>query len=75
MLFTRAGLEQASSELTARHSASRFSGLDLVADLCSGIGGNLIALSAAARQVIAVDADLDTLRFAGHNASAYGARD
>ncbi|MBO0825450.1 MAG: methyltransferase domain-containing protein, partial [Actinobacteria bacterium] len=56
-------------------SASRFSGLDLVADLCCGIGGNLIALAAAARQVIAVDADLDTLRFAGHNASAYGARD
>ena len=41
MLFTRAGLEQASSELTARHAAARFAGARLVADLCCGIGGNL----------------------------------
>jgi SAM-dependent methyltransferase len=47
MLFTRAGLEQASSELTARHSAARFAGVRLVADLCCGIGGNLVALAAA----------------------------
>src|SRR5260221_10163657 len=39
MLFTRAGLEQASSELTARHAAVRFAGSRLVADLCCGIGG------------------------------------
>src|SRR5579859_2661138 len=47
MLFTRAGLEQASSELTARHAATRFAGSRLVADLCCGIGGNLIALAQA----------------------------
>jgi THUMP domain-containing protein len=47
MLFTRAGLEQASSELTARHSAARFAGARVVADLCCGIGGNLVALAAA----------------------------
>ncbi len=47
MLFTRAGLEQASSELTARHAAARFAGAGLVADLCCGIGGNLSALAAA----------------------------
>ncbi|HEY5015694.1 MAG TPA: SAM-dependent methyltransferase, partial [Streptosporangiaceae bacterium] len=41
MLFTRAGLEQASSELAARHSARRFSRFSTVADLCCGIGGNL----------------------------------
>ncbi|HYS31558.1 MAG TPA: class I SAM-dependent methyltransferase [Streptosporangiaceae bacterium] len=46
MLFTRAGLEQASSELTARHAAGRFAGSRLVADLCCGIGGNLVALAA-----------------------------
>jgi len=46
MLFTRAGLEQASSELTARHAAARFAGARLIADLCCGIGGNLIALAA-----------------------------
>jgi len=72
MLFTRAGLEQASGELAAAHSARRFAGLGLVADLCCGIGGDLIALASAARRVLAVDADLDTLRFAVRNASVYG---
>jgi SAM-dependent methyltransferase len=72
MLFTRPGLEQASSELTAVHSARRFAGHPVVADLCCGIGGNLVALAAGARQVIAVDADLDTLRYAGHNATLHG---
>ena len=47
MLFTRAGLEQASSELTARHAAARFAGARVVADLCCGIGGDLVALAAA----------------------------
>lgn len=45
MLFTRAGLEQASSELTARHAAARFARCRVVADMCCGIGGNLIALA------------------------------
>jgi SAM-dependent methyltransferase len=69
MLFTRAGLEQASSELTAAHSARRFAGLDLVADLCCGIGGNLTALADTARRVVGIDTDLDALRFADHNAA------
>lgn len=72
MLFTRPGLEQASSELTAEHSARRFAGDHVVADLCCGIGGNLIALAATARRVVAVDADRDTLRYAGHNAAVHG---
>src|SRR5260221_327160 len=41
MLFTRAGLEQASSEITAAHSAARYAAATLVADLCCGIGGEL----------------------------------
>lgn len=54
MLFTRAGLEQASSELTAGHAAARLTGGQSeagsgpVADLCCGIGGNTIALAASA---------------------------
>jgi SAM-dependent methyltransferase len=72
MLFTRPGLEQASSELTAEHSARRFAGDHVVADLCCGIGGNLIALAVTARRVVAVDADRDTLRYAGHNAAVHG---
>jgi SAM-dependent methyltransferase len=74
MLFTRDGLEQASSELTAAHSARRFAGLDAVADLCCGIGGNLTALAAVARRVVGADIDLDALRFAGHNVAVYGGK-
>jgi SAM-dependent methyltransferase len=68
MLFTRAGLEQASSELTARHAAARFAGSGLVADLCCGIGGNLIGLAGAqSRLVTGIDSDLTSLEFARHN--------
>jgi hypothetical protein len=84
MLFTRAGLEQASSELTARHAAARFAGIRVVADLCCGIGGNLVALAGAAADsgltgpgyVTGVDADLASLEFARHNVGvcAPGAR-
>ena len=73
MFFTRAGLEQASSELIAAHSARRFEGLDLVADLCCGIGGDLAALASVAERVLAVDADLTTLRFARRNVAIHDA--
>jgi SAM-dependent methyltransferase len=66
MFFTRAGLEQASGEVVANHSARRFAGL-AVADLCCGIGGDLAALANSSDRVLAVDADLDTLRFARLN--------
>ncbi len=72
MLFTRPGLEQASSEAAAAHSARRYEGSSTVADLCCGIGGNLAAL-AAHTTVLAVDRDLTSLEFARHNAAACGA--
>ena len=49
MFFTRAGLEQASSERMARHHAARFAPFASVVDLCTGIGGDLIGLSENAR--------------------------
>jgi SAM-dependent methyltransferase len=73
MYFTRAGLEQASGELAAAHSAGRFAGLAPLADLCCGIGGDLTALASVARQVLAVDADLETLAFAMRNVAVNGA--
>ena len=73
MYFTRAGLEQASAERAAAHSAGRFAGLDLIADLCCGIGGDLIELASVVRQVLAVDADLETLIFAMRNVAVRGA--
>jgi predicted O-methyltransferase YrrM len=75
MLFTRDGYEQASSETIARHRAARFAAASRVADLCCGIGGDLIAL-ASARQagttVLAVDRDPVHARLAVHNAGVYG---
>jgi hypothetical protein len=71
MFFTRAGLEQASSELLARHRARRYDGTGRLADLCCGIGGDLIAL-AAAHPVLAVDRDPVHLRMARANAEVYG---
>jgi hypothetical protein len=80
MLFTRDGLEQASSEAAARHRASRFDGLVRIADLCTGIGGDLLALAAGpagepgaarGRVVLAVDRDATHLRLARHNACVY----
>lgn len=54
MWFERVGLEQATSELVARHKAQRFSGE--VWDLCCGIGGDAAALATRA-DVTAVDRD------------------
>jgi THUMP domain-like/RNA cap guanine-N2 methyltransferase len=71
MLFTRAGLEQASSETTSAHAAARYPADEPVADLCCGIGGNLITLGAG-RPVLAVDLDPVSLAFARHNAGVYG---
>ncbi|HEX8857775.1 MAG TPA: class I SAM-dependent methyltransferase [Actinomycetes bacterium] len=72
LLFTRDGLEQSSSEPVARHRAARYAGLPLVADLCTGIGGDLIAL-ADGRAALAVDRDPVHLRMALRNARAMGA--
>ncbi len=76
MLFTRAGYEQSSSEAIARHRASRLDrtlprDAGRIADLCCGIGGDLIAL-AAAGEVLAVDRDEVHARLALHNVAVYG---
>jgi hypothetical protein len=70
MLFTRAGLEQSSAERISRSRTARYAGLNKVADLCCGIGGDLIAL-AEGRQALAVDRDPVHARFARHNARIY----
>src|SRR5215472_14051620 len=71
MYFTRPGLEQASAEVIAGHRSARYAGAGLVADLCCGIGGDLVAL-AAGRGVLAVDRDRLHLRMAQANADVYG---
>ena len=71
MLFTRAGYEQSSSEPIARYRAARFAAAGRVADLCCGIGGDLLAL-ASGREALAVDRDDVHARLALHNAAVYG---
>jgi hypothetical protein len=88
MLFTRDGYEQASAEPIARHRAARFRGANRAADLCCGIGGDLIALASVPESagpesagpeseetVLAVDRDEVHARLALHNAGVYGAAD
>jgi THUMP domain-like/RNA cap guanine-N2 methyltransferase len=79
MFFTRPGLEQASAEVVARHRSGRYGAAAQVADLCCGIGGDLVVLAAdhrvlaAGRRVLAVDRDPLHLRIARVNAGVYGA--
>jgi THUMP domain-containing protein/RNA cap guanine-N2 methyltransferase len=70
MFFTRPGLEQASAEAVSQHRARRYENSAQVADLCCGIGGDLVAL-AASHPVVAVDRDPLALRIARANAEVY----
>jgi hypothetical protein len=71
MFFTRAGLEQASSEVIARHRVQRYESVGALADLCCGIGGDLVTL-AAGHPVMGVDLDPVHLRMAELNAQEHG---
>lgn len=72
MLFTRAGLEQASHHQVAAHRSGRFAPYPRVADLCTGIGGDLLALASVVTDVLAVDRDPVHLSLAAWNAAALG---
>ncbi len=71
MLFTRAGLEQSTSEAIARYRANRYQEYDHIVELCCGIGGDLIALAGLDARVTPVDRDPVHLFLAGHNARVY----
>lgn len=71
MLFTRAGLEQSTSEAIARYRADRYVGRDRIVELCCGIGGDLIALAGIGTEVVPVDRDAIHLFLAEHNARVY----
>jgi hypothetical protein len=75
MYLTRDGLEQASGEALSRHRARRYAGRGRVADLCTGLGGDLIGLATAPGvvDVTAVDLDPVHLRMAVLNAATYHA--
>jgi hypothetical protein len=71
MMLTRDGAEQASGEVVARHRAARLATGALVADLCCGIGGDLVAL-AAHGPVLGVDRDPLHAWMAARNAKELG---
>ncbi|HWD61112.1 MAG TPA: class I SAM-dependent methyltransferase [Humibacter sp.] len=73
MLFTEAGLEQATRLSVAARHAARFAqaGLTRVADLGCGIGGDAMAMSALDLQVTAVDVDEVTAAIASYNLAPF----
>lgn len=73
MLFTEAGLEQASRLRVAAQHAGRFAraGLTRVADLGCGIGGDALALASLDLTVTAVERDEATAAIAGYNLAPF----
>lgn len=74
MLFTQAGLEQATRLPIAARHAGRFraAGLGRVADLGCGIGGDALGLAGLGLEVDAVDADEITAAIAAYNLAPFG---
>ncbi len=74
MLFTRAGLEQATRLRVAGLHAARMrrAGITRVDDLGCGIGGDSLAFAAAGLTVRAVDADEVTAAIAAYNLAPFG---
>jgi len=71
LFFTPDGLEQATGERVAAHRARRFAGCSRAADLCCGIGGDLLALARVTR-VVAVERDPLRLAIARANVEVCG---
>lgn len=69
MFFTRTGLEQATDQWVAAYKAERLAGRGPIADLCCGIGGDLLALSVHGA-VVGIDRDPIALLLAAGNARA-----
>ncbi|MGN8551576.1 UNVERIFIED_CONTAM: SAM-dependent methyltransferase [Microbacterium sp. SLM126] len=74
MLFTRAGLEQATRLAIAARHAARFrdAGLRRIADLGCGIGGDALGFAGLDLAVTAVDADEVTAAIAAYNLAPFG---
>ncbi len=72
MFFTPNGVEQATRAVVAARRAARFAGAERVADLCCGIGADLVAFARAGLDVTGVDADPLTAAVARLNVAALG---
>jgi SAM-dependent methyltransferase len=74
MLFTEAGLEQATRLRVAAMHAGRFrdAGLTRIADLGCGIGADALAMAAIELEVTGVDRDEATAAIAAYNLAPFG---
>jgi hypothetical protein len=74
LLWTEAGLEQATRPSVAAHRARRVAEMHpaALADLCCGVGGDLVALAEVADRVRAVDRDPVTAAVARANVRELG---
>ncbi len=77
LLFTDAGLQQATRAEVAALHAARFAtaGVHAVADLGCGIGADALAFATAGLRVLAVERDPDTAAIAAHNLAVSAARE
>lgn len=73
MLFTKEGLEQATRLDVASHHAGRMreAGIESVADLGCGIGGDSLAFAGLGLSVLAVERDVATAALASYNLAAF----
>ena len=71
MLFTEAGLQQASHPLARSYRAGLIES-SAVLDVCCGIGGDSLALAAAGKRALGLDLDPVRVAIARHNAAAMG---
>jgi hypothetical protein len=66
MFFTPVGLEQATDEVVADYKAARFPARQPIADLCCGLGGDLLSLAGRAC-TLGIDRDPAAMQFAEAN--------
>lgn len=72
LVLTTSALEQSSHPAVAAARAARFAGATAVTDLCSGVGGDALAIAAIGPSVTAVDRDEARLVLLAHNAAVLG---
>jgi SAM-dependent methyltransferase len=74
MFFTGRSLEQSTSEKVANYKAEKFADCESVADICCGIGGDLVALARRSSEAKTVGVDIDRVAccFAAANLATHG---
>lgn len=72
MLFDKEGYEQATHACVAAYHAQLFEKDDILLDICTGIGSDVIAFSQQVQEVFTVDSDVTRGALATYNVSTLG---